>query len=108
MTVHRKIVSNKNFFHKMEDIEQHLLLLSLLNKLHNVCTLVSGVGGSAAGRCGGGTQRRAASCVSRLTGAPVSDRLCETLPPPVTVQRCEVGYFRIWVKLFFVGLFTPS
>ncbi|KAL1139411.1 hypothetical protein AAG570_006395 [Ranatra chinensis] len=41
--------------------------------------------------CGGGLQFRNVTCVKAQGGQPLPSKSCHTLPPPPTVQRCEVA-----------------
>lgn len=41
-------------------------------------------------RCGGGLQRRTSTCVDRFRRVMLPDSACTLLPPPTSVQRCEV------------------
>ncbi|KAG8284724.1 angioproteinsis [Homalodisca vitripennis] len=41
--------------------------------------------------CGGGLQFRNITCVAAQGGQPLPTKSCHTIPPPPTVQRCEVA-----------------
>ncbi|XP_054260593.1 thrombospondin type-1 domain-containing protein 7A-like [Macrosteles quadrilineatus] len=41
--------------------------------------------------CGGGLQFRNITCVAAQGGQPLPTKACHTIPPPPTVQRCEVA-----------------